>query len=428
LRRSPAPLSGSARLKRSIFASLAPPLRLTAWLLAPLPLDSWRLTSQHLIRCGLGLTLLCLVASCAPAGNRTAEKISQDTRDAEVFDRSLTFNDLVLEQADEQGKLLWKVSAKQANYSRDKKQATVTAPNGELYQDGKVVFKISAEKGEVIEDGKTLTLKGQIKAINVQDGVEINGNELEWRPAEDVLYVRQKFTGTHKQLDITAQEGKFFSRSRRAEMTGQIVANVKDPKMQMRTEHLIWLLGEQKVIGEKAMQIDRERSANVIDRASADKAEYDLKTKVATLQENSQVTIADPALQVNSRILRWNPAAQTVVAPEPILVTNRQDQVTIRGNQGEMKFAEKVAFLTGQVRAESQRNQAKVGGDRLTWFLDTQEFEVIGNVTYQQVNPLFNLVGDRAQGRLQDQQVTVTGGPQSDNRVVTEIIPPNPVR
>ncbi|MEB3293755.1 MAG: LPS export ABC transporter periplasmic protein LptC [Synechococcales bacterium] len=368
--------------------------------------------------------LLCLLMSCAPnGGNRTAEKIAQDTRDAEIFDRSLTFNDLVLEQADEQGKLLWKVSAKQATYSRDKKQATVTTPNGELYQDGKVVFKISAEKGEVMEDGKTLTLKGQIKAIDVQDGVEINGNELEWRPAEDVLYVRQKFTGTHQQLDISAQQGKFFSRSRRAEIAGQIVVTVKNPKMKMRTEHLTWLLGEQKVLGDKPMQIDRERAPQVIDRATADQTEYDLKTKVATLKANSQVTIADPALQVTSQILRWNPEAQTINAPQPITVINSKDQVTIRGNQGEMKLQEKIATLIGQVRGESQRNQAKVEGDRLTWFLDTQEFEVSGNVTYQQVNPLFNLIGDRAQGRLQDQQVTITGGPQGDDRVVTEIIP-----
>ncbi|OUC14369.1 MAG: hypothetical protein B0A82_12660 [Alkalinema sp. CACIAM 70d] len=375
------------------------------------------------VLCGL-LAGILLVAGCAPGSNRTADKLQKDARDAQSFDPSLTFNDLTLEQANEQGKLLWKVKAKQAIYSRDKKVAAVIAPQGEFYQDGKAVFKISGDRSDVIEDGKSIILKGKITAVNLKDGVEIKGNELEWRPSEDVLLVRNKFTGTHKQLNIAANEGKFYSRSRKAQMNGQIVADVKNPKLQLRSEQLTWLLAEEKVTADRPVQIDRYRSNNQIDRATADKAEYDLKTKIASLQQNSQVVMAQPVLQAKSNVLIWNTDLQTITAPQPLNVVNATDQVTISADRGEVQLQEKMAYLNGNVRGFSQKNQANVGADRLTWNLDTQEFEADGNVTYQQANPVFNLVGSQARGRLQDQQVVVTGGPaSSDNRVVTEIIP-----
>jgi len=63
--------------------------------------------------------------------------------------RKLTFNDVTLEQADEQGRSVWKVKAEEAICSKDKKLAQVRKPTGELFQDGKPVYQIIAQQGTI---------------------------------------------------------------------------------------------------------------------------------------------------------------------------------------------------------------------------------------------------------------------------------------
>jgi LPS export ABC transporter protein LptC len=56
--------------------------------------------------------------------------------------------------------------AKHALYSQDKKTAQLQSPRGELFQDGKVAYKITGTQGEIQQDGKQLFLKGQIVATD----------------------------------------------------------------------------------------------------------------------------------------------------------------------------------------------------------------------------------------------------------------------
>ena len=99
--------------------------------------------------------------------------------DAALIDPSLKLTDVDLEQADEKGNLLWKIKAKQAVYNREKKEGTIVALQGELYQEGKVAFKISADKGEIKGDGKVIMLIENITAVNVKDEVELKGKDME---------------------------------------------------------------------------------------------------------------------------------------------------------------------------------------------------------------------------------------------------------
>ena len=98
--------------------------------------------------------------------------------DAGLIDPSLKLDDLVLEQAGDDGQLLWKLKAKKATYNRDKKEGEILDLSGELYQDGKPAFKISAKKGSILGDGKILMLKENIVALALKDGVELKGHWL----------------------------------------------------------------------------------------------------------------------------------------------------------------------------------------------------------------------------------------------------------
>ena len=363
------------------------------------------------------MTLVMGVGGCFDR-SRTADKLRADTKEIQRFDSNATFNDVTLEQADDKGKLWWKVKAKQASYSRDQKNAVIEGPEGELYQDGKPVFQIAAQKGEVKGDGKSILLKGKIIATDIRDGTILKGDELEWRPTEDILLVRNNVTGVHKQMQFSAQEGRVLTRARTMELFRQIVASAKSPELQIRTEHLTWNVQGETVVADRPVQIDQHKNKVLTDRGSAEKANVDLKAKTVNLQQNAQIDSKEKGVQVSSNSLLWNLDAQTINASQPIKILNPPQQVTLNANQGQMDLQKNTVDLVGNVRGIGQKNQSKLDADRVLWFITTQQFEATGNVNYRQENPPFSLAGPKASGKLDDQQVAVNGG-----RVELQITP-----
>jgi LPS export ABC transporter protein LptC len=336
-------------------------------------------------------------------------------------DSNLTFFDVTLEQADEVGRPVWKVKAKQAIYTKEKQIGEAESPSGELYQDGKVVYQVQAQKADIEQDGKQLFLKGKIVATDPRNGVVLRGNELEWRPQEDLLIVRNQLNGTHKQLQAVAQEARVKTREQRIEFSGGVVANSSEPQLQMRTEHLVWQIKEQKLIGDRPVQIDQYKNNQITNRGRGDTAEVNLKTKIATVKKNGQLELQDPPVQVASNSMTWNLNTETVTTNSPVKVFHRAENMTVTGNRGEMKIPQKTVYLTGNVYGVGQRRQS-LKSNNLTWYLDKQLVEAQGNVVYRQVDPAFAFTGEQASGNLQAETIVVTGG-NTGNKVVTEIIP-----
>ena len=345
--------------------------------------------------------------------------------DAGLIDPSLKLDDLVLEQAGDDGQLLWKLKAKKATYNRDKKEGEILDLSGELYQDGKPAFKISAKKGSILGDGKVLMLKDNIVAVAIKDGVELKGNEMEWKPKEDLMTIKNKFTATHKKMNLEAKEGEYFSRKRQANLSGKIVANVKEQKLKLQTEKLTWLLEPETIESNSPIAIERTPEKGIVDRAKAEKGSYNLKTNVAKLETNVTIAMAKPNLNVTGQELTWDTKQQIIMAPKPMTAYSPADQVTISGDRGEVKLKERIAYLNQNVKGSSQKNQSNISTDRLTWFLDSQTFEAEGNIVYRQANPAANLVGKIAKGNLNTQDITISGGNESDNRVIIDIVPNN---
>jgi LPS export ABC transporter protein LptC len=345
--------------------------------------------------------------------------------DAGLLDPSLKLDDLVLEQADDQGNLLWKLKAKKATYNRDKKEGEIIDLSGELYQDGKPAFKISAKKGEIIGDGKVMLLKENIVAVAIKDGVEFKGNEMEWKPKDDQLSIKNKFTAVHKQVKVAATGGQYFSRKRQADLVGAIVAEVKDPKLKLQTEKLTWLLEPQTIDSQAPVTIERTVEKVVTDRATAAKGSYDLKSNVAKLTTDVKISVANPDVKITGEELTWDTKKQLVTAPKPFSAFSAAEQVTMSSDRGEFKLKEKIGYLTQNVKGARASNQATIATDKLTWFLEPQTFEAEGNIVYRSANPAANLVGKTAKGNLTTQQVTVTGGNEADDRVIIDIDPGN---
>lgn len=381
----------------------------------------WHVSS--LVKIALPLILVALFGCVSACGDRKSppDNLPADRGTTQDPENSLIFKDVTLEQIDDQGQLLWKVQAKQAKYRKDAKIAIVESPTGDLYQDGKLVFQVAARTGEVQQDGKTIFLKDEIVATAVEDGAVLRGDELEWRPQEDLLIVRDNLTGTHPQLDASADEARVVSRERRMILQGNVKAVTKSPKLEMKTEQLVWLMAQETVTGDQAIEIERYEEETVTDRAVAKASFVDLKGKTATLSQEAKLTIANPPLQVLSDSITWDLEAEIVGANQLIEIEHTQQDITISADGGSVDLDKNIANLTGNVRGVEKNNQSQLESDRLTWNIASQEMEAEGNVTYRQLNPVLTLTGTKALGKLTDQTVVVTGG--SSNRVVTEIIP-----
>ena len=373
--------------------------------------------SLSVLPCAL---LLLTLVSC---GSENVADIDEPVEDESVQEdeSNFTFQGVALEQFDEKGQPIWKVNAKQARYTKEKQIGNAENPYGELYQDGKIVYKITADKADIRQDGKQLFLKGKIVATDPENGVVLRGNELEWRPKEDLMIVRNQLTGTHKQLQAVAKEAKVKTREQRIDFFGGVVAKSVEPQLQMRTERLTWMIEQEKLIGDRTMQIARFKNNKVTDRGRGDAAEIFLKTKIVNITKNAFIELLDPLVQIASNSITWNLNTENVKTNAPLKVVHRTEKITVSGNRGELKIPQNTVYVQGDVRGIGQKGQS-IQSNNLTWYLDKQSVEASGNVIYGQTDPQLTFKGDSATGNFKTENVVVKGG-NSGDRVITEIIP-----
>ncbi|NEO33712.1 MAG: LPS export ABC transporter periplasmic protein LptC [Symploca sp. SIO3C6] len=376
--------------------------------------------AKQFLAFAFGLLVMATILSACEGKSNTSEALKNNSAETEV-EASLVLKNVTLDQVDNQGLPLWKVKAKQATYSQDQKTALVNNPTGDLFQDGEVVLQVSAKSGEVKQDGETVFLKDEVIATDLRNGAVFKGDELEWRPQEDLLVVRNNLQGNHPQLQASAKEGRYFSRQQRLELFGQVAALSKEPNFQMKTEHLVWLIQAQKLIGPVRTQMERYKNNTLSDRVEADKSEFNQKTNTVTLKQNVQLTSLEPPMLMSSNSVVWNLDAQTAASDQPVQIIDQQEKLTVTANQGQIDLEREVANFTGGVQGIADRNQAKLYANQLRWDIPTQNMQASGNVIYQQIDPPLLTTGAAAVGKLQDQSIVVNSG--AGKPVITEIIP-----
>jgi LPS export ABC transporter protein LptC len=368
------------------------------------------------------LTLMGSLTSCGSSPKApSANQGTKDMKTAQDSDSKLTLDTATLEQVNEKGQKLWVVKSKETSYSKDKSKVDLTKPTGFLYQDGKELYQVQAKTGYVDQDGNKIFLKDDIVATDPKNGIVLHGEELEWRPKEDLLIVRKNLRGEHKDLNAIAKEARVFSRQKRMDLIGDVVVNLKEPVTQLHTQYVIWMIEQQKISSLLSpVKIERYKDKKVSDSGFADQGDVELKTKIVTLSRNAQILMTDPPLQIESKILSWSLPSQLILAPEKVTVLQREEKVTMMGNQGRGDMANNIFYLTGNVIGIGEKRNSQLNSDKVTWYVKTQTFDAEGNIFYQQLDPAFNLTGPKASGQLKDQTVMVTGDGRG-GQVVTEI-------
>jgi LPS export ABC transporter protein LptC len=365
------------------------------------------------------LLVLLLFTGCRPNGTSAGNKLAEDAAAAEKLDSTLTFNNIVLEQPDDDGKPMWKVRAETTTYSPDKQVAKVTSPDGQIFQEGKAIYRVKAKRGEVRQKGKKMLLMGEATAIDMKNGAVLQGDEIEWQPQRNLLVIRKNIRANHPDLKMSGDQIQVETKKREVTLTGKTVAIATKQNLKLQAEKLIWKMEEKKVFSEKSAQVQKLVGNKVTDQANSDQAVVDLTAQTVQLNKNARVVRQDPGLVISSDTLLWQVEKEMLSSTTRISVLSQEKQVTLSADSGRMEMKPRIAYFDGNVNATGDSNQSQLRANRLVWQMQTQTVDAEGDVFYEQAaNPRMTLRGPRAVGKLENRVVVVSGG-----RVNLQVVP-----
>ncbi len=361
--------------------------------------------------------LLFSVVACQQADSNTPSSgISLERSQTQLM-----LNNAILEQSNPENNTVWKIQAKSSLYTEDKQIAHLQTVTANLLQDDNIILRVSADTGEVRDNGNLIVLKNNIIAQDTRNGVIVKSDEIEWRPMENLLAIRKNPFGIHPNLEIKATEGIYHTDTQSLELQKNIVATTIDPALQLECDRLVWQIPQQTLLSPLALQILRyQQNETVTDRLVADGGKVNLKTNIATLNNNIELVSLEPHLQMATDSLSWNYQTRIVNADKPIQIIDREHTIDVTGNQAEVDLNQNIARLNDGVKGINRQNNAQIYAQQLIWNIDTEVIEAIGNVVYQQSNPKVDLTGEKAVGKLAEEQIVVTGNKQK--QVISTII------
>jgi LPS export ABC transporter protein LptC len=338
-----------------------------------------------------------------------------------AIEAKLELDNLSFEQVDRQGKPLWKVRAQYGVYTPDRQRAKVTNLEGDFYQDGQIILHVTAKTGEVEQAGEKVILRGNVVATETRNKLILVGQEVEWQPKADLLTIRDRVQANQPKFQVNASEGKYQSRKQQLDLSGKITAFSSDPRLALQTEHITWLVKDQKVIGDQPTQIQRYQDKQITARITANSFSTALDRQIINLQGNVQLNATKPLIQANGESFSWNLDQELVTADRPLTIVHQKEAATFTANSGELDLNRSTATLTGNATGVATRNQTKLRADQLIWQIASQQLVGTGNVVYQQVDPVIKFIGTRAVGKLQDRSIVVSS--DGKQQVQTEFIP-----
>ncbi|MBP0019254.1 MAG: LPS export ABC transporter periplasmic protein LptC [Cyanobacteria bacterium SBLK] len=371
----------------------------------------WRLSAGALL-------LLWGLSACQPF--RSVEP--SPPQQTPITDKRSVLDDATIENTNETGELLWRINGKDVIYSEDGKSANFETVTGNVWQKGELIVQLQGDRGEMINDGEKMILRDNVIVRDLRNEAIVRCDEMEWYTRENLIIARQNLTISHAELEVTADEGHYFSLTQRLELRGNAIATGTKTPMQFKTEKAIWQLPEKKLISETPIQADRyDENEKITDRIFADKAEMNLETQVVVLQQNARSNSVDPPVQIASNAIVWNMPGRTVLANQPVRIVHNEESTVITANEGLVNLKENVARLQGGVRGINARKQADIYANEAVWAMDLRRIDAQGNVIYKQSNPPLEMTGTRAVGEIDLDRVTVTRG--NNKRVVTQFVP-----
>jgi LPS export ABC transporter protein LptC len=380
----------------------------------------------------------------------------QSTNSSAPTENTLSIENFSLEQSNPNGQLWWRLKAKQASYTIDRKIAKVQDLSGELYQDGQIVMRLSAKTADVEQDGEKVLLRGDVTANETRNQLVVVSQELEWRPNEDLLTISKNIKATHPKAQAIGNRGKYVSRQQRLEMFDKIAVVSPAENVKLQATYLLWQVDVANISSDQPVVIDRFKENQLAEHVDADNIAYDIDRQVAKLGSKSGgkvkfnsleqamkvearnatwliksnlVSLQDqirfdgtkPILRVTTNSANWQINQQLIAITSALEIYHQEEQATFNANGGNLNLGKNVAVLNGSARGFTTKNKARLQADNIIWNIDNQQLNANGKVRYQQTEPALVVSGASALGKLQDQSVVISGN--GKDLVETQIVP-----
>lgn len=357
------------------------------------------------------------IVGCKSSSPPDVDRAERETRS----NTQLVLNNAILEQSNKQENTVWKIKADNITYSEDQKIATLTKVVGNLWQNERVILQISAKTGEIRDNGNIILLNEEIIASDPRNNSVINTDAVEWRPQENILLIKEQLDATHPNLRVTADSGKYFTDTEQLEIEGNVVATTEQPSLQLKSDRLVWGVAQNQFESPGTVELVRfGEDQTITEKLVSDRAEVDLASNIATLNKNIELITVDPQLQVATDLFIWNYQQRSGKTDQPIQILDRDRQISLTGNQGEINLQQQLAKLQGGVKGINQQKTAELYARQLIWKIDAEEVEATGNVIYEQADPQARLTGEKAVGTLSNNNIVVTSDGKKQVTTVIE--------
>lgn len=324
---------------------------------------------------------------------------------------------ITLTEYDTKGRLIWEVTAEKADYSEDKRTATILNVKGKFFRDGKPLIEATGEGGSINQVNKEITIEGNVKAIALKDNITLSSDRLVWKSDKDLLNATGKvrLEKVDQKIVITGKDLKAYPSTNRFVIDKEVVATTKDPDLRLEGPNLDWDANKNKIKANFPFRVIYDKQ-NM--RLRADRGEWDIINKTVDFEGKVRGRELKLGLELNTSKMAWNIGKQMLTIPEILDFTSKDGNFKLIADQGAMDIAKQQITVSGNVQANSSPNQSTIAADSATWSIPTQIVTAEGNVNYRASEKDLSVKGDRAVANLAEQTVQVSGGD-----VVTNITP-----
>lgn len=265
----------------------------------------------------------------------------------------------------------------------------------ELALEGNVVLEILGQEGKIT---------GQLE-----------GNKLTWKPKEAFFVLEGNLKGHYDALRFAGQRAELREREQVLALSQEVLADLSTDRIRLRTTALTWDMAQNRVQGSTPILLERYDLKNpdqILDRATGDGIEVDLKQRQFRLSPNAVVNLGVGAgstnsLEIRSQSLLWDQVVEVIRSETAVTIA--ADGSQIRGNTGEFNLKTQQATVVGDIEAQHQNPLGMLWADRVQWQVNTDQVEATGAVRYEQPSTGFKMEGTQAIGNLASQAIQVTG-------------------
>ncbi len=131
------------------------------------------------------------------------------------------------------------------------------------------------------------------------------------------------------------------------DLSGNIVRASCQKRLQLKTEHLFWLIAENKILSDQLMTVSRFQDKQITDQVVTKQAELQLKTKLLQIRESVDFKSLKPPLQIAGTLINWYYEKRLVDSSQPLKIVDYEKQITITGNQGKVDLNQNMGLDDG---------------------------------------------------------------------------------